>query len=209
MLSAGAVGGPGILDQRKFYDHVAGHPKPIAQKIGRAVARPGLKTNTDVGPGQYRTERIFAENEEEFSVALSSTFQVKLEPRMTKDGIMKGNVLARKSHLGPGQYERPQTDTTKNKQPAFSQRRGTEFPEALRLRKGKEHILGPAHYALPPSDFDAKNVTKNGWAGSQQFKKSATLPELHKAKRKCEWKNEWSRMFSKTVRVPDEFQRYH
>lgn len=208
MLSAGAVGGPSVLGIGKLYDNVAGHSRAPARRLGRAIARPDAKQPTELGPGQYRTERIFPDSTEDFSVSLHSSFVIGNDPRMNKDRILKGNVLAKQCRLGPGQYEIINPEANKNRQPAFSQSRGTEAPEALRDRKSKEHILGPAHYSGASSDFDInKTICRNGWAGTKHLAKATSTPELKKRRPKCQWNSEWSRVFGKTVRVPQDFQR--
>mmetsp|Transcript_2265 Transcript_2265/g.7143 ORF Transcript_2265/g.7143 Transcript_2265/m.7143 type:complete len:236 (-) Transcript_2265:42-749(-) len=199
---------PNILELDKYTNSFSGRHRAAKWKIsesedfghatGRAWNQDVVEGRTDhlfprsfsaagsLGPGQYRVHRHFPTGKDEFRHWAPRGHTFAVEPRVAKDGALKGNspmVGKLLNPLGPGQYPTTEMDVWKHapkRQPFLGCDRSQEDERFLRRAKS---MPGPGYYEA--ADTKAFEEASKRWDEAAR-----------KKCRGCHWETQFSHIFS-------------
>eukprot|EP00928_Gymnodinium_smaydae_P075054 TRINITY_DN5806_c0_g1_i1.p1 TRINITY_DN5806_c0_g1~~TRINITY_DN5806_c0_g1_i1.p1 ORF type:complete len:237 (+),score=32.17 TRINITY_DN5806_c0_g1_i1:139-849(+) len=161
---------PDPLEMDRYLGHFSEHRRSVHYSIGQGPRFRMPRNASFPGPGHYKTDRDWPENEEEecstrfvTRVKVAPKFSIPTDERSMPDGTLKGIWTPKTNELGPGQYNQHlKFVRSKEKSlPVFTIPRSKETAEALRERKQKADVPGPGVYALTRSfDDSGREKTK-------------------------------------------------
>lgn len=120
------------------------------------------KSNSEPGPGYYRVDRDYPENDKEeystkFKTGMRSPprYSMPTENRAMPDGTLKGIVSPKGNPLGPGHYEmvKMHTRSRETRMADFTIPKAKFTAEAIREKKKASNVPGPGVYDMVRS-FD-------------------------------------------------------
>lgn len=158
---------PDHLTVDKYLGNFSEHRRALSYSIGQG-SRWRLDRSASVpGPGHYRHDRDFPQNDGEVGtmyktgVRTTPKYSVPEDPRVTKEGVIKGLRNPSSNRLGPGHYEqvRMNVRSAEKALPMLRFPQAIESAEALRERKKKNTVPGPDRYQLK-RDFDDSGKEK-------------------------------------------------
>lgn len=144
-----------------YLNNFSEHKRFIAHSIGRDDRFRGNRNANLPGPGAYRVERDYPENEDDdigshcrTGVHVPPKYSIPTESRTAPDGAMKGispsPFKALPDSTGPGQYPliRLGVQSHEKEFVTYTIPKAIESQEALRARKRTSDVPGPGVYSV-------------------------------------------------------------
>mmetsp|Transcript_35533 Transcript_35533/g.101505 ORF Transcript_35533/g.101505 Transcript_35533/m.101505 type:complete len:225 (-) Transcript_35533:49-723(-) len=140
----------------KYLNNFSEHKGGSAYSIGRDSRFRLARSTSCPGPGHYRVDRDYPENEDyeigtraRTGVRVPPKYTIPCESRFSPDGALKGLAL-KTSPLGPGQYPlcKPNLRSQEQSPASFTFPCAKETAEAVRERKRASDVPGPGVYEV-------------------------------------------------------------
>lgn len=149
---------PTQLEYGKYLNNFTHHKSQPSLSMTRDSRFKLPRNASEPGPGHYRVDRDFLENElTEFSPKCSTNMTVQPsysmghDERCTADGTLKGLLRPNAITLGPGEYNQHKKMNVISQQKNVGRwtiPKAKESAEALRERKKKSDVPGPGVYGV-------------------------------------------------------------
>lgn len=147
---------PEVIGMNKYLNNFSEHKGQTAYSIGRDSRFKMSKSASCPGPGHYRVERDYPENELDdvgshgrTGFRVSPKYSIPSDPRLSPEGVVKG-LQTRSSALGPGQYSSHRLNLLSKEKSfaAYTIPSAKETAEAVRERKKASEVPGPGVYKI-------------------------------------------------------------
>mmetsp|Transcript_119934 Transcript_119934/g.334579 ORF Transcript_119934/g.334579 Transcript_119934/m.334579 type:complete len:225 (-) Transcript_119934:204-878(-) len=147
---------PDVTSFNSYLNSFSEHKSGLAYSIGHDSRFKFSRSTSCPGPGHYRVDRDYPQNELDDVRAHGRTgfrvppkYSIPSDSRLAPDGVLKG-ISLRVSPLGPGQYQMHKLNTRSHEKsfPAYTIPSAKETAEAVRDRKKASDVPGPGVYEI-------------------------------------------------------------